>query len=237
MALTGIPGDTGAGWKAAIGYHREGGGKIAMAANSIAKISVCRPGQPKVFPEGAALIVRSEYPSPLQFRHHLIYEIIQAAGQIWKHDVKSVASVGHQPLTAAELLTTVDAAISRLGQSGFDTDLFSNVAWAIADLSGTTLGLATPATVTIDADAAGYGWYIDATPQNDAEFAPSADRLGTAAEIDLLTVVMHELGHVAGLDDLYDADDSDELMYAWLQPGMRRTSTLAAIADKAFAEL
>jgi len=26
-------------------------------------------------------------------------------------------------------------------------------------------------------------------------------------------------------------------MYAWLQPGMRKTSTSAAIADEAFAEL
>ncbi|MFP6614236.1 MAG: hypothetical protein VB835_18140, partial [Pirellulales bacterium] len=123
------------------------------------------------------------------------------------------------------------------GEAGFSAELFSNVSWAIADLSGATLGLATPATVTIDADAAGYGWYIDATPQNDTEFTPSAGRPGTAAEIDLLTVVMHELGHVAGLDDLYDAGEEDDLMYAWLQPGMRKTSTSAAIADEAFADL
>ncbi|MFP6613871.1 MAG: right-handed parallel beta-helix repeat-containing protein, partial [Pirellulales bacterium] len=147
------------------------------------------------------------------------------------------SSTGQRQLTAAELMTTVDAAVLRLEEAGFSAELFSNVSWAIADLSGATLGLATPATVTIDADAAGYGWYIDATPQNDAEFAPSADRPGTAAEIDLLTVVMHELGHVAGLDDLYDADDEDDLMYAWLQPGMRKTSTSAAIADKVFDDL
>ncbi|MFP6667290.1 MAG: hypothetical protein VB876_08255, partial [Pirellulales bacterium] len=147
------------------------------------------------------------------------------------------SNVGHQQLTTSQLLTTVDAAISRLGEAGFSSELFSNVTWAIADLSAATLGLATPMAVTIDADAAGYGWYIDDTPLNDAEFAPSAGRPGTAAEIDLLTVVMHELGHVAGLDDLYDIDDSDGLMYAWLQPGVRGASTSAAIADEAFAEL
>jgi len=38
---------------------------------------------------------------------------------------------------------------------------------------------------------------------------------------------------VAGLDDLYDIDD--DLIYAWLQPGMQKASTSAAIADEAFA--
>ena len=46
---------------------------------------------------------------------------------------------------------------------------------------------------------------------------------------------MHELGHVAGLHDLYDADDQEELMYAWLQPGVRKASTSAAIADELFS--
>ena len=53
--------------------------------------------------------------------------------------------------------------------------------------------------------------------------------------MDLLTVVMHELGHTAGLADLYDVEAEDDLMYAWLQPGVRRTDTAAV--DSVLAEL
>lgn len=44
---------------------------------------------------------------------------------------------------------------------------------------------------------------------------------------------MHELGHLAGLPDLYDAEDEDDLMYGWLAEGTRKTS----LADEAFADL
>ena len=47
---------------------------------------------------------------------------------------------------------------------------------------------------------------------------------------------MHELGHVAGLEDLYDDDAEDDLMYGWLEPGVRQTSLEASLADEAFAQ-
>jgi hypothetical protein len=50
----------------------------------------------------------------------------------------------------------------------------------IADLDGLYLGITKGVSVTIDVDAAGWGWSADG--------------------IDLLTVVVHELGHVIGLD-------------------------------------
>jgi hypothetical protein len=54
--------------------------------------------------------------------------------------------------------------------------------------------------------------------------------------MDLLTVVMHELGHTAGLADLYDVGAEDDLMYAWLEAGERRTPNEAAV-DRLFASL
>ena len=72
----------------------------------------------------------------------------------------------------------------------------------------------------IDDDGAGFGWFLDATPLDDLEFASNdGDR---PAGIDLLTVVMHELGHVVGLDDHYSADGSDDLMHGYLDAGERR---------------
>jgi hypothetical protein len=52
--------------------------------------------------------------------------------------------------------------------------------------------------------------------------------------MDLLTVVMHELGHTVGLEDLYDAEAEDDLMYAWLEAGERRAPNEAAV-DRLFA--
>ena len=67
----------------------------------------------------------------------------------------------------------------------------------------------TSGVINIDSDGAGYGWFVDATPGEDSEFDGSGTRLtadaGGAAEgkLDLLTVLMHELGHQIGLDDDY----------------------------------
>ena len=79
----------------------------------------------------------------------------------------------------------------------------------------------------IDPDAAGHGWFVDATPHLDEEFLMSAGNrhgLGLSGEaarrIDLLTVIQHELGHLLGLEDL--ALDLDDLMAEALAAGIRR---------------
>jgi hypothetical protein len=43
-----------------------------------------------------------------------------------------------------------------------------------------------------------------------------------AGQYDLLTTIMHELGHVLGYGDSYAVDQSSTLMYGWLQTGERR---------------
>ena len=90
----------------------------------------------------------------------------------------------------------------------FDTSRV-RVRQRVADLPGTTLGLAYPDLVLIDSDAAGHGWFVDSTPD-------TSDDLD-ASSMDLLTAVAHELGHVLGLDDL----DDDSLMDGQLSAGVR----------------
>ncbi|HPM85387.1 MAG TPA: matrixin family metalloprotease, partial [Candidatus Anammoximicrobium sp.] len=46
------------------------------------------------------------------------------------------------------------------------------------------------------------------------------------SQMDLLTAVMHEMGHALGLADL---DGDDALMAGVLQPGTRRLPTLADV--------
>ena len=58
----------------------------------------------------------------------------------------------------------------------------------IEDLGGSTLGWTAKEIITIDGDAAGYGWHADG---------------GSAVEegkVDLLSALAHEYGHILGYD-------------------------------------
>jgi hypothetical protein len=110
--------------------------------------------------------------------------------------------------------------------------LLESVTFEIADLPGDTLGLAAlgGSVVRLDVTAAGQGWFLDATPGLDEEFdfaAGSTQGLalpGSGAEgrIDLLTVLLHELGHIIGLEDIAVSVAADDLMTATLGVGVRR---------------
>jgi hypothetical protein len=96
----------------------------------------------------------------------------------------------------------------------------------VADLPGNLLGETTERVIRIDRDAAGYGWFVDPTPADDAEFADLlgpdalAARKGTTASqrVDLLTTVMHEMGHVLG----FGHSAAEDLMSPTLPLGQRR---------------
>ncbi|GAB4152150.1 MAG: hypothetical protein Tsb009_27850 [Planctomycetaceae bacterium] len=98
----------------------------------------------------------------------------------------------------------------------------------IADLPGELLGFAEGNTITIDHDAAGFGWFVDTTPFDSSEFSPSGTDgtlqavVGSEAygRFDLLTVIAHELGHVLGHE--HD-DDASSLMSPTLQLGTRHS--------------
>ena len=95
----------------------------------------------------------------------------------------------------------------------------------VVDLPGQFLGTASQNIVRLDADAAGFGWFIDPTPDNDAEFGLSrgskelrALRGPAARRIDLLSVVEHELGHLLGASH----SEFGGVMHDTLAPGVRR---------------
>lgn len=82
-------------------------------------------------------------------------------------------------------------------------------------------GLNTRRAITLDATAAGYGWFVDFSPQDDAEFTTPGDQ-GEQGRMDRLTVVLHEMGHVLGLEDDDPAAFPSDLMATALGTGIRR---------------
>jgi hypothetical protein len=137
------------------------------------------------------------------------------------------------PLTPAQLGPVVEAAIERWsavpGMSG-DATLLHQVPFALVPLSGRMVGETIAETITIDPTAAGYGWFVDSTPLDDSEFAgrlaPTELTAGAGSpasgRMDLLTVVMHELGHILGFGDVDTASHPYDLMATDLAPGVRR---------------
>jgi hypothetical protein len=76
-------------------------------------------------------------------------------------------------------------------------------------------------------DAAGHGSFVDPTPAENEEVARARSSSALRAldpeavdNIDLLTIVEHELGHVLGMDDL--DPQADDLMSSTSPAGLRR---------------
>ncbi|WP_417376837.1 choice-of-anchor D domain-containing protein [Gimesia maris] len=122
-------------------------------------------------------------------------------------------------ITQSDLDSVRDAALSywkSTGLSETQISLLESVSFVLADLPDAMLGAATTTTILIDVNAAGYGWFVDDTPFDNSEFSLDASGelvagTGSAAygQMDLLTVMLHEMGHTLGYD--HD-DDGDSLM-------------------------
>jgi hypothetical protein len=145
------------------------------------------------------------------------------------------ADTGTPPLTAAELMPVAQEAVvywAATGLSAAQVAELNAVQYQIGTLGGAVLGLTElgGTVVQLDATAAGYGWFVDAslgdntafglmTAPQELQAAPGSPAYG---HMDLLTVVEHELGHVLGLSDLDPTTVPHDLMTQTLATGVRR---------------
>jgi len=155
-----------------------------------------------------------------------------------------LASASETPVAATGDAVTEDA-VQGLAEAAFARltaatlwddggESLPSLKFQIADLPGTLLGQSLGQTILIDRDAAGFGWFVDLTPWDDEEFMGSAgggDLIAVSGgkadgRMDLLTVVMHELGHLLG----YDHSESG-FMQPTLAAGIRQAFDVRAGSD------
>ncbi|MCI0455675.1 MAG: autotransporter-associated beta strand repeat-containing protein [Gemmataceae bacterium] len=156
-----------------------------------------------------------------------LHAATQQVGQAFQPD----GQAGKPDLRQQELAFIVTAARERVGGGGLGATRFE-----LASLPGSLLGLARSGVdaVLIDDDAGGQGWFIDPTPLEDEEFVGGVAVAGPAREkVDLLTALLHETGHLAGLGHTSGADFADDLMQGTLPVGVRRVRALDTVFARA----
>ncbi len=145
-------------------------------------------------------------------------------------------------LSPSELELMTNEAIARWADFGLppgDLARMQTISTQITDLPHGELARIKKDVIDIDDTAAGFGWYFDAAPADDSEFAvpvpnkeSQATELSTAhGHMDLITVLMRQLRIALGRKNLSLSGNQGWLMQNTLGVGIRRTPSLRAAAQ------
>ncbi len=122
--------------------------------------------------------------------------------------------------------------------AGASAGLLNSATFSVADLPEGFAAWAEGSAITLDASGAGWGWYLDESPIDSSEFAVADTATAfhvddedtdnpAIGRLDLLTVLIHELGHIVNLPSTATSYD---VMSQYLAPGQRRLLSGADIA-------
>jgi hypothetical protein len=149
-----------------------------------------------------------------------------------RQDAADGEGPGAPAISTGDLNVILTAALGRLEQAGVSQPLLNRLSTVNAFLQPLAPGqlgeaLVNQNAIVLSPDGAGHGWFVDPTPSQDEEFAGGSAFAGSpaAGREDLLTTVLHELGHLVGLAD----DNGTALMAESLPTGTRRTDALGAV--------
>lgn len=119
-------------------------------------------------------------------------------------------ATGTTTVATSVLPTLLSEVIRRWELSGVsvqERELLRSVMVEFADLPTGMLGRTVDQRVFLDSTADGHGWFVDSTSHHDGELDLTTDRIlernastnsPAYGHVDLLSVLMHELGHVLG---------------------------------------
>ena len=125
------------------------------------------------------------------------------------------ASTNATALDPADAQWAVEQAISWWAPQA-NVEPLRNIHVYVSDLPAGYLGLAWGRSLTLDVNANGAGWFVDAARARCGVVqVPST----ASRQMDLLTVVAHEVGHLLGYDH---SDNANDVMAATLSVGTRR---------------
>ncbi|HKP03564.1 MAG TPA: putative Ig domain-containing protein, partial [Chthoniobacterales bacterium] len=136
-------------------------------------------------------------------------------------------------LTREQIESIVVEAKRRWAATGLSSEqgaALDRLQFDVADLAALYLGSAGADHIKLNRKAGDQEWFVDAPPMTDGQFGKviSATQRFTepeaapAGRVDLLTAIMHEMGHALGLPDSYDVKDRENVMYGFLTSGERR---------------
>jgi hypothetical protein len=130
----------------------------------------------------------------------------------------AVAAPVNGPLRADQVQPLLAEALPHWHAAGADVSALHGLDVRSADLGGTALALASANSIWLDANAAGWGWFVDKTSRSDSEFTTPGNQ-GEQHRMDLLTVLLHEVGHLLG-----DEHEPGGVMQETWETGTRRTT-------------
>ncbi|MDK2126880.1 tandem-95 repeat protein [Parachitinimonas caeni] len=149
--------------------------------------------------------------------------------------VTEEGSVQHlDPLTQVQLDQLLPTARQYWLDAGVSPALLDQIRFSIDDLPKGMAGNSEGRQIRLDTWGAGWGWFVDSSPGEQSEFLPTDHpsefrALGGSAaanRLDLLSVLIHELGHVLGLE--HNGSD-DHAMSEIIEPGIRRLPDAADV--------